>query len=196
MMIPLLLQGLVSSVAEVIAMCVLVFLVLTELSPGVAILVLNGVFFVQILIDVYSSLRRKQCLARYNHMNEEREVLLTQVGEGKYMTFLRGVRCITEHYIVKIIAGLFQLLGAAGWIGYWIYMKASEKGDAHASCFLRPLIGLPLVLLTLSIIWSNRFQEAIAHSNVRKNGKKVSARYKSSELLAFEILMICRGHGQ
>ena len=35
------------------AMCTLIFLVLTELSPGVAIFILNGVFIVQILIDIF-----------------------------------------------------------------------------------------------------------------------------------------------
>jgi hypothetical protein len=120
-----------------------------------------------------------------NEEDPEHEVLLTQVGEGKYksfMTFLRGVRCITEYYAVKVIAGLFQFFGVAGWIGFWIYEIKSGRSAARTSVYLRPLIGLPVVLLTLSIIWSNRFQEAITRSNVRKDDKRVSARYKSSEL--------------
>ena len=59
-------------------------------------------------------------------------------------------------------------------------MKAGNN-EWKVSVFLRPLIGLPFVLLALSLVWSNRFQEAIARSNTRKNGEEVSARYKSSK---------------
>ena len=178
-------------------MCVLVFLVLTELSPGVAILVLNGVFFVQILIDVRSSIRRKPCPSdncprrwTYDTIGEEDDREYEDIPNPLerrrhmyYMKCLRGLQGITEHYVVKVIAGLLQLIGVAGLIGYWVYKVRSGHGAAKSSVYTRALISLPLVLLALSVIWSNKFQEAIARSHVRKNDKKVSARYKSSELI-------------
>lgn len=181
-------------------MCTLVFLVLTELSPGVAILVLNGVFFVQILIDTHSSFRTKQCATdncdlrrnserqgydRVDQANSpEHEPFLIPMEDGRYkyfMKFLRRLQCITEYYVVKVIAGLLQFVGIAGLIGYWIYIVKTGKSAGKEVVYLHPLIGLPLVLLALSVIWSNRFQEAIAKSGVRKDDKKVSARYKSSK---------------
>ena len=180
-------------------MCTLVFLVLTELSPGVAILVLNGVFIVQIIIDVQSSLRERQCIndncnlrrRGYRGVNEpdnlEQQPLNyvpAPVQEGKYkhfMKFLKQLQRITDFYAVKIVAGLLQVIGVVGLIGYWIAVVKSGKSAGKPNVYLHPLIGLPFVLLTLSTIWSNRFQEAIARSNVRKDDKKISARYKSSK---------------
>lgn len=197
----LLFQGLLSSMVEVLAMCTLVFLVLPELSPGVAILALNGVFFIQIIIDVRSSFRAKQCSTEecnvrrntsrngYNPVGQadspEHQPFFNQVDTGRnkhLMKFLRHLQCILEYHVVKVIAGVLQFVGVAGLIGYWIYVVKSGKSAGKQSVYLHPLIGLPFVLLALSTIWSNRFQEAIAESNVRKEGKKVSARYKSSKL--------------
>lgn len=207
------LQGLLSSLVEVIAMCTLVFLVLTELSPGVAVLVLNGVFLVQILIDVRSSFRTQQCATEncnvrrhtvrqgYNVVGQddspEHQPFLDQVDDGRYKTLLRilrRVKCILECYVVKIIAALLQFVGVAGLIGFWIYVVRSGNSAGKESVYLHPLIGLPFVLLALSMIWSNSFQEAIARSNnLRADDKKVSARYKSSE--PFIVYHACTLHG-
>lgn len=193
-------QGLLSSVVEVLAMCTLIFLVLPELSPGVAMLALNGVFLVQIIFDVHSSFRAKQCsteecnVRRYTTRNgysqvgrvesPERQPLFHQADDGRYkhlMKFLRPLQHILESYVVKVIAGILQLVGVAGLIGYWIYVVKARKSAGRDQVYLHPLIGLPFVLLALSMIWSNRFQEWIAESNTRKDGNKVSARYKSSK---------------
>ena len=184
----------------------LLFLVLTELSPGVAILVLNGVFFVQTAIDICTSFRnRKKCCsencdirrhgARHDyaqvggHLEEEplMDDLKGQQGqqggdENHSMTFLQRM---LGHNVVKIVALLLQLGGLVGLISFW----ADRDTDNNN----KPLIGLPFVLLSLSFIWSNRFQEAIAKSN-HKN-KKVTARYKSGECFVIKLKMERGGGG-
>ena len=183
-------------------MSTLLFLVLTELSPGVAILVLNGVFLIQTAIDVYSSFRnRKKCLSDscnghrhgdYTEMNdhaEEKELLVDDLEQGqgqeqgRFMAFLSRLQCVLEHYVVKVVALLLQLGGLVGLIAFWaVKVLTAENLPAKKNVYMKPLIGLPLVLLSLSFIWSNRFQEAIAKPNLKLNkDKKVTARYKSSE---------------
>ena len=174
------------------AMCTLIFLVLTELSPGVAILVLNGVFIVQTLIDIPNAFRRQSCRNRQDcnlrhcHRAGYRIVGTNEVqsivgggNQGKedktlFDKCLQHLQCFLEYYVVKVVALILQVLGVAGLIAYCIYVPERKT-------YFRALIGLPLVLLALSAIWCNRFQEAMAKSHVRNDDIKVSARYKSSK---------------
>ena len=157
---------------EVIAMSTLLFLVLTELSPVVSILVLNGVFFVQPFIDICTS--RKKCFSdncnirksdtgtRSGYAQVEEKPLINE-GQGPrgdkkcFMVFQSWLRCVLEHCVVKVVALLLQLGGLVGLIIFWAVKMHNMK----------PLISLPLVLISLSFVWSNRFQEAIARPDLK-----------------------------
>lgn len=179
-------------------MSTLVFLVLTELSPGIAILSLNGIFLAQLAIDAYSAFKTKSCAEDCdidsirrrsirtgyrqvgNNDNPEQQSLVNRDDDtGGGAKFLQHMQCVLEHYTFKGVAFLLQ---GAGVIGLAIFWGARmHSGEASTSVYLRPVIGLPFILVFLSVIWCNRFQEAIAKSNIRKSDKVVSARYKSSE---------------
>ncbi len=200
---------------EVVAMSLLVFLVLTELSPSVSILVLSGVFMVQTFIDAYTAFRKcrddNKCPMQgrrrgYDEVGEanhqEGQPFMNQEEEGetkRYVRVLQRLHSISENYVVKVFATLLQLLGVFGISSFFIYMmvKGSAKGEVDY-IYMRPVISLPFVLLILSMIWSNRFQEAIARPDrkttdqqkrttktSREEHKKsiITARYKSSKLL-------------
>ena len=179
----------------------LLFLVMTELSPGVSILALSGVFMVQTVIDAYDAFRKKQCgddcnirraasrrgytnVGGANH-NENRPLMVNPDEEEenqRCISVLQRLNCILESYVVKVIAAILQYAGVLGLVSFFIYMLvtgSSRKGVDHV--YMRPVISLPLVFLSLSIIWSNKFQEAIARPK-RSQNRNATARYKSSEL--------------
>ena len=174
---------------EVIAMSTLLFLVLTELSPGEAILILNGVFLVQTAIDVHTSFRNRKkhflddystqrCGDRheYNQMDNcpEEILMITNPGAGGRQVDDMMHECFLNHYVVKAVALLLQVGGLVSLISFWAVPPASDMVHKKA------LIGLPFILLSLSLIWSNWFQEAIAKSNYLDK----TARYKSSEFMS------------
>ena len=99
------------------------------------------------------------------------------------MKLLKRLQCILDHSVVKVLAALLQIGGVVGLIAFWavVMFTKKDKIPVDIQVYVQPLVGLPLVLLALSIVWSSRFQEAIAKSGIRKDEKKVSARYKSGE---------------
>ena len=167
---------------------------LVELDPGVAILALNGVFIFQIILDVQGSFKKScgtdKCQpARRREYGDiadcgSQEQPLINDGDqedvqSRIKTCLRWCEKKNEHWFLKCLALLLQGAGLIGLIGFW----GSQVGhhnfplDVH----LRPMIGLPLVIIAMSIIWSDRVQRffARAHGKTVDENKK-SARYKSS----------------
>ena len=64
---------------------------------------------------------------------------------------------IIENKIVKVLAFLLQLIGIVGFIAVWTIKSKEPNYKLH-----RPVIGYPLVIVVLSILWTNVFQEFIA----------------------------------
>ena len=158
----LFLQGLIFSAVEVLAISVFVFLVLSYLPPDVSILLLNGVFVVQIIIDIFHT----PC--RPHQRDSERP--------KKPNKILGIVRVIFENKFTKLLALGLQV---AGIISLAIYLGISlQHSDMKA---LQPIIAFPLVLIVMSFIWSDWIQKLLAKAKV-KTAIIHSARYKSSKL--------------
>ena len=152
---------------EVLAISVFVFLVLSYLPPDVSILLLNGVFVVQIIIDIfYTPCRPHQC-------DSELRKKLNKI--------LRIVRVIFENKFTKLLALGLQVAGIislAIYLGITLYDE--QDSDMKA---LRPVIAFPLVLIVMSFIWSDRIQKLLAKAKDKENTPiSHSARYKSSKL--------------
>ncbi len=180
-------------------MSVLVFLVLSELSPGISILLLSGVFLCQTPLEIKRAFHPKplNCNVRNRRQRNQYDivdgnnrdlkallpedppdpVIIDQPDKfnSAKIKILGRLECIFEHWGTKGLAYFLQLAGLGGLIIFWAYTLAHQPPDRKN---YRHLVGLPLVLVAMSVIWSDRFQEEVA-SSYKKNS---SARYKSSEL--------------
>ena len=174
-------------------MTTFVYLVLPEVSPGVGILLLCGVFFFQICIDIVKTPnwywgQGQGCCARagerngYDALPLGNRQNLTSCNWETWWTIFRYFVCIVqvlfENKIAKAVALLLQLVGIFGFIGMWVV------NVQHLSYnMVRPMVGYPLAIFVLSVIWSNFYQEKIADAhNPRRNqeNQDITARFKSS----------------
>lgn len=160
-------QGLVVSTLEVLAICTLLFLVLSEFSPGVAILLFSGVFISQTIINVFDN---DACCNSYRS-NYKRASTEDPRSHGRGYGFISASFCSIS---TKLIAFVLQAVGILGIVCYFAY-KAFVLG---APIEYRIVVGMPVAIIVLSILWSNRCQEYIARSSICG----VSARYKSGKM--------------
>ena len=147
-------------------MCTLVFLVISEFSPGVSILLLSGVFLSQTFIGLFDN---DVCC-------QNKPMYIRAATEDGYhkrsrlSTFSSGFCSVVS----KMLALVLQIAGILGLVGYFAY-RTLVFGDPIE---YRVVIGMPLAILVLSIVWSNRCQEYITRSSILD----VPARYKSGKL--------------
>lgn len=190
-------QGASASILEVLAISSFVFLVLPELPTDLDIFLLCGVFAAQLIIDVIRThnwnCRSKMCMKEIrgcyprlnrNHFGYER-VEDGEDGEHSQKSITRTALSILgsifENKITKVLALLFQLGGIFALIVFWIFKTRSISDySAHLT---RSMIGIPLVLMFMSVVWSNWFQEKIAKQEreYRITDQRITARYKSSK---------------
>lgn len=188
-------QGALLSIIEVMAITTFVFLVAAELPASLTLLLLNGVFAFQIFIDFcYSkpccccSQSCSQCMRRnYTPMagnNEQAERPRPYRVEKlkKVRQIINFFETLLENKTVKVFAFFLQIGGIMILIPTWVVLMG------HPNTYkLRPMVGLPLSLLVLSFIWSNKVQEWIAKAdNTVFTDQKRTARYKSS-MLTFTV---------
>ena len=172
-----------------IASSLFIFLVMAELPSDLSILLLNGIFFGQSFID--------SCCCLFNHSYKGyKEVYMHDDDAGKDQTCLsqhcESLKYLIEHKIVKAVAFIFQLIGLTGFILLWLFQDfLSSKAEGFKTTYLRLrlMLALPLCLIFCSVIWTNKFQEKMHKSKIRKkyetedldedsqNGQ--TARYKS-----------------
>ena len=166
-------------------MTTFVYLVLPQLSPGVGILLLCGVFFFQIIIDMFNTPHwywcqnnRSSCAARERGGYD----LLTSHRRKQSMMehIVRFVQVTLENKVMKLIALLLQLTSIVGFITAWIIGMRSSELDV-----IRPLVGGPLVILVLSFVWSTWFQKKIAEPNKKGLQRDVTARFKSCKCIRY-----------
>ena len=148
-------------------MTIFVYLILPEVSSGAGILLLSGIFIAQIAMDIYNtpmpcfgSHRRKcNCLQRQRmkyyriHSNLQTSVA-PSVTANQSHSICSKAGIIVENKIVKALALLFQLTGIFGFSALWNKLS----GDAQYKSFW-PIIGYPIFIFVMSIIWTNLFQE-------------------------------------
>ena len=149
---------------EVLAISTLIFLVLTELSPGIGILTLSGIFITQIFANVVESDFVKHVLSF-----SRRSRFMPQPSSKNSPANCKS--CFNMS--TKLLAFLLQITGLVGVIGYFIY-AATLRGSAIR---YQLVIGLPVAIIALSITWTKKVQSFISESSV----EGVSARYKSSK---------------
>ena len=156
-------------------MTTLVYLVLPEISPGAGILLLCGVFFFQIMVDIYHTQNwiwcqnDGCCCARSERRGFSR---LRRRSKVEYVVCF--VQLILENRMMKIIALLFQTVGIFGFIGIWV---SNMKHRGYN--MIQPMIGYLLGILLLSVIWSTWFQEKIAAPHRQRESQSNTARFKS-----------------
>lgn len=160
-----------------------VFSVLCYLTPHVAILTMQSVFFFQFLLDIYYA--RIPWLRKSNVQNihEFQNSISTDLTRfERWQLKIRELfRVILENKLMRFLASLLQILGIVGFIVF-IVVEANVRKD-----ILFPAIFLPLSIATLSIVWSNKVQEYLVipqSGEDRSNGMcstPFSARYKASE---------------
>ena len=106
-------------------MTVLVYLVLPQLSSGVGMLLLCGVFFFQIIIDTFKTphwywCQNNRCSCAVGERNGYN---LLRTGQQKLSVMeriVRFVQIIFENKAMKIVALLIQIFGFAGFITAWV----------------------------------------------------------------------------
>ena len=193
-------QGALSSLLEVIAMSVFVFSVLCYLTPDLALLSMQPVFAAQFLLDIWytpSTCRvRNQCYRHGSYSDidtpqtplhvehsEDDEEPRTETTLEKMISKLRYFfGLILKNKITKTAAFLLQGVGTAGIIVIIILRRKTHED------YLVPVIALPLSLITLSVLWTNKFQEFLSAPTQkptpeRDNVVAPTARYKASECL-------------
>ena len=157
-------QGLLVCALEVVAISTLVLLVVAEFSPDVSILLFSGIFITQTIVNVFDN--DACCGVRPQYQKAS----LAELERQRRVSGLPAAFCSVSS---KLFAFMLQLTGILGLVGYFLY-KSLVLGDALE---YRVVVGMPLSLLVLSVVWSNRCQKFIA----RSPNKDVSARYKSSK---------------
>ena len=168
-------------------MATFVYLVLPEVSSGIGIMLLCGVFISQILVDFYKTpvpqfgtyCQKCTCNCQRSRRQEYHRLQSDPqpntdtpciLHERHSMYSKAGV--IIENKIVKVLAFLLQLIGIVGFIVVWTIKSKEPNYKLH-----RPVIGYPLVIVVLSILWTNVFQEFIAEPK-----KNVEEEEKSQEM--------------
>lgn len=147
---------------EVLAISTLLLLVIAEFSPGVSILLFSGVFITQTILNVFDNEGYRQKYQKAPLDNPD--------SQGGRCSGISAACCSVSS---KLLAFILQCIGLFGLIGYCVYRTVVLGAAAE----YRAMIGMPLAIIVLSVVWSSRCQKYIA----RSNNSHVSARYKSSK---------------
>ena len=166
-------QGLISSVVEVIAVCGFVFGVACRLPPSLTILLLSGVFWFVIARHFFCDIFYKQvicCSAEFDNTDEKDQSCCPLFLKHKVVPFL------------ELIAFLMQL-GALIAIPYLLaYTESNYNGNNK---FLTVYILIPVTLTALSVVWSGWAQKYLVEPGAKRGGvehdKVRTARLKSGE---------------
>ena len=150
-------------------MSILIFLVITQFTPAVSIFLFSGVFITQTILNVFD---HNACC---NFKTSKQHIAPPEDPENRSN---KCSVCSGTSFSVasKLLAFLLQVVGVFGVVGYYVY----DTVVFGAPIEYRVVVGLPLAIFVLSVVWSNRCQEFIA----RSSNSLMSARYKSSKLLA------------
>ena len=167
-----------------------VYLVLPELSPGVGILLLCGVFVFQIIVDIkrtpnkYCCQRNNKCY-RNTGMYEDDPLIAQPNIKGRKKgikdKFMHIIQVLFENKITKLIALVLQITAIFGFISIWVLHIKPLIGSQN---MIRPMLGYPVIALVLSVIWSNFFQDKIAEFHHKVSLKEgATAKFKSSKFM-------------
>ena len=167
-----LLQGLISSVAEVIAICGFVFGVACKLPPSLTILLLNGVCWVVIARHLIWDIAYKRInhhIAGYRDVEEYRDGRCTLCLKRKLVPLLEGFALMLQLSALVTIPILLT------------FRKDTDNGKNAkylTVCFL-----IPVTLTLISVVWSGWLQKYLvkARSGTALTDENSIARLKSGE---------------
>ena len=169
----LLLQGLISSVVEVIAVCGFVFGVACKLPPPLTILLLSGVFWVVIARHFFWDIFYKRVIrhSEYDDIDESSTGGFTLFLKRKLVPFL------------EFIALLMQV-GALIAIPIILRHLENENDYDNTDKFITLFILIPVTLTVISVVWSGWIQKYLVEPRIRSrtvNDEVCNARLKSGE---------------
>ena len=172
-------QGLISSVVEVIAICGFVFGVACKLPPSLTILLLNGVFWVVIARHLIWDIAYKRI---NHHMAGYRDV--EEYRDGRCTLFLK-------RKLVPLLEGFALLLQLSGLVAIPILLSFRKDTDNGKNiryltvCFL-----IPVTLTVISVVWSGWLQKYLVEPRSKRSRDALMdddsiARLKSGECRGF-----------
>lgn len=207
-------QGIGVSIAEVLAISTFVFSFLCHVTPKLALFSMSSLFVFQFFLDIfYTEKFACSCPPRTTDNHQSREgydtidmqetgtllenrhsqvqPVLQRRGDNFFSNAIFASERIAlkikqvlgnllQNKIVKTIAFLLQVVGTLA-LAVLIW-KEVHKSDPKG--YLKPIIGLPLSVIVLSIIWSNKVQEFIAAPGNTSCKLPYSARYKAGEFFS------------
>ena len=165
-------QGLISSAAEVVALCGFVFGVACKLPPSLTILLLNGVFWVVIARHLIWDIAYKRIYhhkAGYHIVGEHCEERCTLYLKRRLVPLLEGF-------------ALLMQLGAL--IAVPIILAHTEDYYKNTDKYLTVYILIPITLTFISVVWSGWIQKYLMEPKSKKDvgtDKDCIARMKSGE---------------
>lgn len=152
-------------------MNVFVFSVLCYLPPDLAPLGMQAVFIFQFLLDSYYLWIQKPNGNTSDCYNANKSEYETIGEEGQHHK--RYWSTVIENKLVKLVSVLLQFIGIVGFLAFLVI-----KARVTSEVYLFPVIGMPLSIAILSIVWNNKIQEYLANPQ-RKSHNLI--RYKASE---------------
>ena len=184
-------------------MSVFVFSVLCYLTPELALLSTQSVFLSQLAMDTYYTPCSNRLIKNNNRhydsvdYGQRHPLLKGRDEEESKIEFIANRFCskvrqilgeILDNKLTKVTALILQVIGAGGLLGILILSCKSQQ-----SYLLVPVIALPLSIITLAFLWSNKFQDEFVSTPARDTSVAVdsegepgtvsSTRHKASESL-------------
>jgi len=170
-------QGLISSTAEVIAVCGFVFGVACKLPPSLTILLLNGVFWVVIARHIFWDIlykRNNHRAADYSEINDE--------NEGTCISFLKR-KLVPLFEFFAFLMQLGALIAIPILLAYTENNYKSSSGN-NSSKYTTLYILIPVTLTIISVVWSGWLQKYFVEPSSRRvavTDELCIARLKSGE---------------
>ena len=173
-------QGLILSIAEVIAICGFVFGVACKLPPCLIILLLNGVFWVVIARHLIWDIAYKRInhhMAGYRDVEEYRDGRCTLFLKRKLVPSLEGFALLLQLSALVVIPILLA------------YRKDKYDGDGYLIVWFL----IPGTLTVISVVWSGWLQKYLVKPRSKRPrvalaDESCSARLKSGEYTVFQCI--------
>ena len=178
-----------------------VFSVLCFLTPDLALLSMQAVFFIQFLLDVYYTPSICKCKGQprksrndYSSLdpemnsctclgnNESNERFSGTILQQRLLKVKNFFRLLLENKQARFLAFFLQFTGIGALIAFVVIRHAQDHDvNAKQEVYLLPVIVLPLSVTALSVVWSNKVQEYLATPESATCNPPFNARYKASK---------------
>ena len=176
-------QGLLSSTAEVAALCGFVFGVACKLPSSLVILLLNGVVWVVIaqhlIWDIHVFYKKKH----HRTENVDTENLDTENLDTENLDTENLEINPPIGYVMPLMETIALLMQLSTLIAIPILLAFTEVNYENTDKYMTVYILIPITLTVISVVWSGWIQNYLVkpRSDEAKNDAKNDARMKSGE---------------